>query len=260
MIAMSERASYLIAEDEPLPAQTLRRLLASSWHEANCVGVATDGERALTMIDEHRPDVVFLDVRMPHRDGLATAHALYERRDSPLIVFVTAFGEYAIEAFAEAAIDYLLKPVDPVRLDRCVARLRERLTSRGGASGDTLRSLERLLAREGDRAAPLRYIRAGAGGTVRLIPIEDILWFEAADKYVTVATAKGDRTIRMTVRELLAQLDPEIFWQVHRGIIVNTRHVIEANQDTTGQVTLAIAGRAEKIHVSRQFSHLFRRM
>ncbi|NJO13291.1 MAG: response regulator transcription factor, partial [Gammaproteobacteria bacterium] len=227
---------------------------------ARCVGLATDGEQALTMIDEHAPDVVFLDVRMPQRDGLATAHALCERHDSPLIVFVTAFGEYAVEAFAEAAIDYLLKPIDAARLDRCVARLRERIASRNEASGDMLRSLEHLLARTGSRTAPLRYIRAGTGSTVRLIPVEDVLWFEAADKYVTVATSKGDRTIRMTLRELLVQLDPEIFWQVHRGTIVNTRHVLEANQDTTGQVLLVMTGRGERIQVSRQFAHLFRRM
>lgn len=257
---ISAGASYLIAEDEPLPAQTLKRLLESSWREARCVGVATDGEQALAMIEEHAPDVVFLDVRMPHRDGLATAHALCERGDSPLIVFVTAFGEYAVEAFAEAAIDYLLKPIDPTRLDRCVARLRERVASRSDASGDMLRNLESLLARSGSRAAPLRYIRAGTGNTVRLIPVEDVLWFEAADKYVTVATSKGDRTIRMTLRELGGQLDPEVFWQVHRGTIVNTRHVVEANQDTTGQVVLVMMGRAEKIQVSRQFAHLFRRM
>jgi DNA-binding LytR/AlgR family response regulator len=257
---MSGSVSYLIAEDEPLPAQTLRRLLETSWSEAHCIGLATDGEQALTMIDDHAPDVVFLDVRMPHRDGLATAHALCERRTSPLIVFVTAFGEYAVEAFAEAAIDYLLKPIDAARLDRCIARLRERLASRSDASGDMLRNLERLLVRDGTRSAPLRYIRAGAGSTVRLVPVDEILWFEAADKYVTVATLKGDRTIRMTLRELLAQLDPEVFWQVHRGTIVNTRHVAEANQDTTGQVVLVMAGRSEKIQVSRQFAHLFRRM
>jgi DNA-binding LytR/AlgR family response regulator len=256
----SDGVSYLIAEDEPLPAQTLKRLLESSWREARCVGLATDGEQALAMIEEHAPDVVFLDVRMPQRDGLSTAHALCERRNSPLIVFVTAFGEYAVEAFAEAAIDYLLKPIDPARLERCVARLRERVASRNEASGDMLRSLEHLLARAGSRAAPLRYIRAGTGGTVRLIPVEDVLWFEAADKYVTVATSKGDRTIRMTLRELLAQLDPAVFWQVHRGTIVNTRHVVEANQDTSGQVVLVMAGRTDKIQVSRQFSHLFRRM
>ena len=256
----SPGASYLIAEDEPLPAQTLKRLLASSWREARCVGLATDGEQALAMIEAHGPDVVFLDVRMPHRDGLATAHALCERQDPPLIVFVTAFSEYAVEAFAEAAIDYLLKPIDTARLDLCVARLRQRLTSRSEVSGDMLRSLERLLAHTGDRAAPLRYIRAGTGGTVRLVPVEDVLWFEAADKYVTVATSTVDRTIRMTLRELLAQLDPAVFWQVHRGTIVNTRHVLEANQDSTGQLVLVMAGRAERIQVSRQFAHLFRRM
>ena len=252
--------SYLIAEDEPLPAQTLKRLLESSWREARCVGLASDGEQALAMIDEHAPDVVFLDVRMPHRDGLATARVLCERRDSPLLVFVTAFGEYAVEAFAEAAIDYLLKPIDPARLDRCVARLRERMASRSDAPSEMLRSLERLLASTSSRTTPLRYIRAGTGSTVRLIAVEDVLWFEAADKYVTVATVKGDRTIRMTLRELLAQLDAEVFWQVHRGTIINTRHVVEANQDTTGQVLLVMAGRAEKIQVSRQFAHLFRRM
>jgi DNA-binding LytR/AlgR family response regulator len=258
---VSQGRSYLIAEDEPLPAQTLRRLLESSWPEARCAGLATDGDEALSMIDEHQPDVVFLDVRMPHRDGLETARALYERRDSPLVVFVTAFSEYAVEAFEEAAVDYLLKPIDAKRIGRCVERLRERLhQTRSETAGDMLRGIERLLLQKNGSGAPLRYIRAGAGSTVRLIPVEDILWFEAADKYVTVATAERDQAIRMTLRELLTQLDPEVFWQVHRGIIVNTRHVLEANQDASGQVELIMRNRTGTIHVSRHFAHLFRRM
>jgi DNA-binding LytR/AlgR family response regulator len=253
--------SYLIAEDEPLPAQTLRRFLEANWTEARCVGIATDGDEALSMIDEHRPDVLFLDVRMPRRDGLETARALYQRRDAPLVVFVTAFSEYAVKAFDEAAIDYLLKPVEPARLARCIDRLRERLANeRREAASDLLENLERLLARQDGAEAPLRFIKAGTGSTVRLIPVEEILWFEAADKYVTVATLRGDSTIRVALRELLNRLDAEVFWQVHRSIIVNTRHVVQANQDTTGQIELIMQGRPERIHVSRHFAHLFRRM
>jgi DNA-binding LytR/AlgR family response regulator len=252
--------SYLIAEDEPLPAQTLLRFLEANWTEARCVGIATDGDEALSMVEQYQPDVLFLDVRMPRRDGLETARALYQRGDAPLVVFVTAFSEYAVQAFDEAAVDYLLKPVEPVRLARCIERLRERLVNGRGEGGDILQTLERLLARQDATATPLRVIKAGSGSTVRLIPVEDILWFEAADKYVTVATIKGDSTIRIALRELLARLDAQIFWQVHRSIIVNSRHVVQANQDLTGQVELVMQGRQERIHVSRQFTHLFRRM
>jgi DNA-binding LytR/AlgR family response regulator len=251
---------YLIAEDEPLLAEALQRELSTCWPEAACIGIAPHGDEALRRIDVERPDVVFLDVRMPQRDGLETAQLLSAQANPPLIVFVTAHDEYAVEAFSAAAIDYLLKPIETERLARCVARVRERLAHGSlDIAGEVARCVEALLAR---RAASgyLRVVRAGAGHTVKLIEVDEVLWFESSDKYVTVATAAGDSIIRTPLRELLDQLDPDIFWQVHRGTIVNSRHVASAVRDELGHVELVMRGRTEKVTVSRQFAHLFRQM
>jgi len=250
---------YLIAEDEPLLAQVLERQLADCWPEARCEGTAENGDDALRRIAELHPDVVFLDVRMPGRDGLETAQVLSAQTVAPLIVFVTAYDQYAVEAFTAAAVDYLLKPVEPERLARCVARLRERLASGSREFVDEVaRCVEHLLARR--QGNHLRVVRAGVGHAVSLISVDDVLWFESADKYVTVATAKGDSLIRTPLRELLEQLDPDIFWQVHRGTIVNSRHVVSAVRDELGHLELLMRGRKEKVAVSRQFAHLFRQM
>ena len=257
---MNPAHRYLIAEDEPLLAQLLQRELAACWPEATCMGIAEHGDEALRRIEAERPDVVFLDVRMPQRDGLETAQILSSHADPPLVVFVTAYDQYAVEAFSAAAVDYLLKPIERERLARCVARLRERLADGSRQiTSEVARCIEALLARR--RASSyLRVLRAGAGHTVKLIEVDDVLWFESADKYVTVATAEGDSVIRTPLRELLEQLDPEAFWQVHRGTIVNTRHVLSAVRDELGHVELVMRGRKEKIVVSRQFAHLFRQM
>jgi len=252
---------YLIAEDEPLLARALAAHLAEYWSNAECIGFAGNGEEALAQINTHQPDVVFLDVRMPVRDGLQTAQALCEQGDAPLIVFVTAYDEYALAAFDSAAVDYLLKPVDTDRLARCISRLQERLAEPAAdASLDQLALRLQGLLGQAATTERLRVIRAGVGTTVKMIPIEQVIYFEASDKYVTVVSQQGEALIRMALRELLAGLDPQQFWQVHRGTIVNYASIASAERDEAGRIRLGLHGRSEKLAVSRQFAHLFKQM
>lgn len=254
-------ARYLIAEDEPLLARALAAHLAEHWSEAECAGFAANGDEALAMVESLEPEVIFLDVRMPARDGLQTAQALCERADPPLIVFVTAYDEYALAAFDAAAVDYLLKPVDTERLVRCITRLRERL-----AEPETAPALDQLALRlqsllgQPQTTERQRFIRAGVGNTVKMIPVEQVIYFDASDKYVCVFTSQGEALIRTPLRELLAGLDPQQFWQIHRGTIVNVESIASAERDDAGKLRLTLHGRAEKLAVSRQFAHLFKQM
>jgi DNA-binding LytR/AlgR family response regulator len=256
---MNGSPSYLIAEDEPLLAQALVRMLAEHWPEARLAAQAANGAEAVEEFHRARPDVVFLDIRMPLRDGLDAARELCEVTNPPLLVFVTAYDDYAIKAFETEAIDYLLKPIEAARLDQCIARLRKRL--QGGESADKLAArVAQLLGQQVPNASRLRFVRAGAGQTVKLIPIDEVLWFEAEDKYITVATREGDSVIRMALRDLLQQLDPDVFWQIHRGTIVNSRHIAAARRDELGHMAVSMKGRTESLPVSRQFAQLFKQM
>jgi DNA-binding LytR/AlgR family response regulator len=259
---MSTPYSYIIAEDEPLLARALALQLNEHWPSARCAGLAANGAEALKLAEEFNPDVAFLDVRMPQLDGLEAARQLCMRDKPPLIVFVTAYDAYALDAFETAAIDYLLKPVEIARLTKCIERLSSQL-ARGGnddSVGDMAARVAELLGGGSNRREKLRFVRAGAGTTVKLIPVSEILWFEAEDKYITVATHEGDSIIRMPLRELLEQLDEELFWQVHRGTVVNSQHVTLAKRDELGHLTLTLKGRKDEIAVSRQFAHLFKQM
>jgi DNA-binding LytR/AlgR family response regulator len=254
--------SYIIAEDEPLLARALAQQLAEHWPSARCSGLAANGAEALRLAGEFSPDVAFLDVRMPQLDGLEAARQLCMKDHPPLIVFVTAYDAYALDAFETAAIDYLLKPVETARLTKCIERLSAQL-GRGGSAdsaGEMATRIAELLGGGATRREKLRFVRAGAGTTVKLIPVGEILWFEAEDKYITVATRDGDSIIRMPLRELLEQLDEELFWQVHRGTVVNSQHIALAKRDELGHLTLTLKGRSDEIPVSRQFAHLFKQM
>ena len=258
---MSTTYSYIIAEDEPLLARALAKQLAEHWPSARCSGLAANGAEALKLADEFSPDVAFLDVRMPQLDGLEAARQLCLKEQPPLIVFVTAYDAYALDAFETAAIDYLLKPVEVARLTKCIERLSGQL-GRGthdSSVGEMATRIAELLGNGAGREK-LRFVRAGAGTPVKLIPVNEILWFEAEDKYITVATCQGDSIIRMPLRELLEQLDDTIFWQVHRGTVVNSQHIALAKRDELGHLTLTFKGRKDEIAVSRQFAHLFKQM
>ncbi len=248
----------LIADDELLLAEDLRRRLAALWPELRVVAVCHDGPAALTLLNEDKPDIAFLDIRMPGLSGLEVA----ARLDFPCqLVFVTAYDQYAVEAFERAAVDYVLKPAEDVRLAQTVARLRRAVA----APSDTERSrladaLAIVSPRETAKPTPLKWIRASVGDAVRLVPVAEVRYFQAADKYTAVMTAAGELLIRTPIRELAEQLDPETFWQVHRGTIVNAQFVAAARHDEGGRVLLALRDRPETVTVSRSYAYLFRQM
>ncbi|MBI3140619.1 MAG: response regulator transcription factor [Rhodocyclales bacterium] len=246
----------LIADDEPLLAQDLRARLARLWPELDVVAVCHSGTEALARLEADKPEIAFLDIRMPGLTGLEVA----ARLDFPCrVVFVTAYDEYAVAAFERAAADYLLKPVGEERLAKTV----ERLKQAGEDSGVPLARVLEDLLRRGGMAAPaarLKWIRASVGGTVRLVPVEEVCYFQAADKYTAVVTAAVELLIRTPIKELAEQLDPESFWQIHRGTLVNARQVAGARHDESGRVLLSLRSRPEQLTVSRAYAPRFKQM
>ena len=260
----------LIAEDEALLAAGLRADLARLWPELQVVAVAGNGHQALEQALALRPDVCFLDIRMPGLSGLEAAQALAEdwphAQPFPLLVFVTAYDQYALQAFEHQAVDYLLKPVTPERLGACVQRLQRTLAQRSDAAAamsSTLEQLRGLLGAAPHAAAPaarLQVIQAQTGATVHLVPVDEVIYFEAADKYVRVVTPQREHLIRLSLRDLLPQLDPALFWQVHRGTVVQARCIASARRDDSGKAFLTLRGRSEILTASRLYAHRFKGM
>ena len=278
---MTGVATALLAEDEPVLAQTLKAELARAWPELQVVAVVGDGEEAVRQALERQPALCFLDIRMPGLDGFGVAQALAEEWPDeatfPLLVFVTAFDQYAVQAFEHHAVDYLLNPVEPRRLELCVARLQRELQRRRAAPpadalGLAVEQLRALLARgvarpggtgaaaDAGATEPLAVIPAAVGDTVHMVPVDDVVYFEAADKYVRVVTATREYLVRTSLRELLPQLDARQFWQVHRGTVVQARGIAAAHRLDTGKIVLSLRGRSERLAVSRLYAHLFKGM
>ena len=261
---MTERAlpTAIIADDEPRLAEFLKARLAALWPELLIVGVAANGPEAQALLVAEAPDIAFLDIRMPGLTGLDVARAA----TTPVhVVFVTAYDQYAVAAFDHAAVDYLLKPVGDERLAETVARLQAKLRTQDPVPElqAALAVIARLAPLSGNvTGAPerLAWIRASAGSQVRLIAVEDVCYFQANDKYTSVFTTEGESLIRTPLKELGDQLDPNRFWQVHRGTIVNLAHVGATTRDLTGRVSLTLKTRPEKVAVSRAFAHLFKQM
>jgi DNA-binding LytR/AlgR family response regulator len=242
----------IIADDEPHLADDLQRRLGQLWPELQIVAVLGDGIAAEQALRELKPDIAFLDICMPGQSGLDAARAAADCR----VVFVTAFDDHAVQAFEQAAVDYLLKPVSDERLARCV----ERLQQRGAAAPDALLTrLQQLLAQQ-QKPEPLRWLRIQLGQQVRMVAVEEVCYFQSADKYTSVLTRDAEYLLRTPLKDLLTQLDPEQFWQVHRGTIVNVRQVVSAHHDLLGKASLTLRDRPEKVAVSRSYAHLFRQM
>jgi DNA-binding LytR/AlgR family response regulator len=257
----------LIAEDEPVLAQALAQALARLWPALQIVASVGNGVAAVEQTLALQPDVLFLDIRMPGRSGLEAAELLAEDwpdgQPFPLVVFVTAYDDYALQAFDQAAADYVLKPVSDARLAKTVARLQARLAqpaARGDALEQVLGQLRALAPAPAGSAPRLSVIRAAVGNQIRLIRVADVIYFEATDKYVNVVTADSESLIRMSLRELLDQLDPAQFWQIHRGTVVAIDHVSAAVRDDSGRLRLSLRGRSDTLPVSRVFAHLFKQM
>ncbi|HZZ94264.1 MAG TPA: LytTR family DNA-binding domain-containing protein [Usitatibacter sp.] len=252
------KAVALIADDEPNLAEHLRGRLQALWPELDILPLAPNGLDALRSAEEDAPDVAFLDIRMPGLTGLDLARRLDPRTH---VVFVTAYDEYALEAFEREAVDYLVKPVAEDRLVRCVERLQRRLQAAAQPAGMT-EVLERIA-----RALPassgggrLRWVRALKGDVVQQIPVDEVLYFQAQDKYTCVITPAGEHLIRTPLAEVAAQLDPEVFWQVHRGTIVNMDEVASTRRDLGGRVFVRLKDGKTELAVSRAYAQRFKHM
>jgi DNA-binding LytR/AlgR family response regulator len=247
-------ATALIAEDEAPLARDLAARLAKHWPELKLVATASNGLEAIEQIEALRPDIVFLDINMPGLSGLQVARQLEHK---PHLVFVTAYSEHAVEAFEREAVDYLLKPVQDDRLLQAIERLKSRLDT---PAADLQGMLGSLLGKLPAQERHLRWIRAGVGNTIHNIPIDDVLYFEAEDKYTRVVTRTLESLVRIAISELEAQLDPELFQRIHRGTIVNLRAIKAIHKNELGAVELAIDGRKEMLAVSRAHAGAFRQM
>ena len=230
----------------------LRSRLAEAWPELSIVAEAENGEQALACIDAHKPDVAFLDIRMPVMSGLDVARMIGGRCH---VVFVTAYDEYAVAAFDEGAVDYVLKPVSPERIAKVTARLRQRLTM---PPLDLTALLSRLALR--DDAAPLKWIRASLGNVMQVIPVADVVYFQAEDKYTKVVTREAEALIKKPIKDLFDELDQEVFWQIHRATIVNLDAIARVERDWRDQPVITLKSRPEKLTVSRTFAHRFKAM
>jgi DNA-binding LytR/AlgR family response regulator len=251
----------VIAEDERLLRDDLVARLAEAWPALDIVAICEDGGQALEAIAEHQPGIAFLDIRMPGLTGLEVAAAAAEASPGTRIVFVTAYDQYAIEAFDRGAIDYLLKPIEPARLARTVKRLEERHAQAGDAAAlaAIVGELRAQLPAQ-PKAPPLVWITASVGKETRLILVDDVAYFKADDKYTVVATAEGEALIRKPIRELLDALDPALFKQVHRSTIVNLKAVAGIARDDSGRGTMRLKTRPETLAVSLTYMPLFKNM
>ena len=272
----------LIADDERLLREQLRARLAEAWPELEIVGEAKNGAEAVQLTEEQHPDLVFLDIRMPGMTGIEAARAIAQlptdddTDDGWLgceIVFITAYDQYAIEAFEQGVVDYVLKPAERERLAVTVDRIRKRLAQRhagGGAahaptSGPSAADMQQLLQKLASRMDPgkaptLRWIQATVGQNIQMIPVEEVLFFISDEKYTRVQTATLEALIRKPIKELIEELDANVFWQIHRSTLVNTKFIAGVSRDLRGRQLVSVKGHPEKLEVSRSFTGLFKGM
>lgn len=247
----------LIADDEPHLVQYLKAQLAQAWPELQVVKTAANGVEAAEAIATLEPDLAFLDIQMPGLTGLEVAQGI---EGSTRVVFVTAYDQYAIDAFEARAVDYLLKPLKTERLAACVARLRQSAATAPDGEGALAETLKRLLPGAAASQPRLRFIRAAQGELMHQVPVGDVLFFHADDKYTVVQTATTEHLIRTPIFELAGQLDPEVFWQVHRSTIINLDHLAGTRRDEQSRLFVRVRGHGRELPVSRAYVHLFKAM
>jgi DNA-binding LytR/AlgR family response regulator len=254
----SAAPTAVVADDERLMREQIIDRLKEAWPELRIVGEAGNGNEAIAMVQSEEPDIVFLDIRMPGMDGIQAARALAGRVH---VVFVTAHDEYAISAFEHGAIDYLLKPPEPQRVALTCERLRARLKQAPDPMNDLLAQLSQRLGAGGVKPREyMRWVQASVGSNIRMIPTSDILFFRAEDKYTRVQTQRFEALIRKPIKELLDELDPDEFWQIHRATVVRVDAVEQVSRNFRGHQVVHVKGSEEKLEVSRSFNHLFKQM
>lgn len=252
----------ILADDERLMREQLRIRLAEVWPELEIVAEAHNGEEAVALVERHGPDLAFLDIRMPGMNGIEAARAIASRCH---VVFITAYDEYAVQAFEHGAVDYVLKPAERARLAMTVERLRARLAAPVPDLSALLADLSARIADQvggqaGAKKRHLQWIQASIGHEIRMIPVEEVLFFISDEKYTRVQTAAQEALIRKPIKELIEELDPEQFWQIHRSTLVNTAAIAGVARDVTGRQRVLLKGSNEKLEVSRSFNHLFKQM
>ncbi|HEU4776479.1 MAG TPA: LytTR family DNA-binding domain-containing protein [Telluria sp.] len=248
----------LIVDDESPMRDQLRARLRDVWPELDVVAEAANGVDAVAMAKEHKPDIVFLDIRMPGQSGIEAARHLYSQCH---IVFVTAYDQYALDAFEQGAMDYLLKPVTVERLRLTCERLRQRLTAAPQNIGDQLQQLARLIEQGGEKKPEyLRWIQAQVGNSLRMISTKEVLFFRSDEKYTVVQTAQAEMLIRKTLKELADELDPKEFWRIHRSTLVRVDAIAEVTRDDRGRQMLKVRNFPAQLEVSRNHAHLFQQM
>jgi DNA-binding LytR/AlgR family response regulator len=255
------KLTAIIAEDEPILRAQLKSKLSKLWPDLDIVADVGDGEAALEAIAEHQPQLAFLDIQMPEMTGIEVARSLSANKELKChIVFVTAFDQYAVDAFNTGAIDYVLKPYSDERLQAAVERLKERLSAVPPQPQNLESLMQQLASKLNPSAEKLKWIKANIGSNLRLIPIEDVLFFQSDEKYTLVATKEFDALIKTPIKEILDGVDAERFWQIHRSTIVQAAAIDSVSRDFRGQATVKVKGRKENLTVSRPFSHLFKQM
>ena len=252
----SPAPTAVVADDERLMREQIADQLKAAWPELVIVGAAGNGREAVAMVQNLEPDIVFLDIRMPEMDGIQAAQALAGRAH---VVFVTAFDEYAIRAFEQGAIDYLLKPADPERMALTCQRLRSRLEHSPAPMHELLAQLSESLGGVKARGY-MRWVQASVGANIRMIPTSDILFFRAEDKYTRVQTPRFEALIRKPIKELIDELDPAEFWQIHRATVVRVDAIEQVSRNLRGNQVVHVKGSDEGLEVSRSFNHLFKQM
>lgn len=266
-------ARAVLADDERLMRDQLRARLAEVWPELTIVAEAKNGLEAVELVQQHRPEVVFLDIRMPGMTGVQAAREIAQMEIAdeevlPEIVFITAYDQYAVEAFEQGAADYILKPAEVDRLKRMVERLQARLTARAhpespadGTAAPLQQLLHRLAAGSGGQPRTyLKWIQANVGAAIQMIPMEEVLFFISDEKYTRVQTATVEALIRKPIKELVDEVDPERFWQIHRSTLVAVPAIAGVTRDYRGRQIVAVKGHTEKLEVSRSYAHLFKGM
>lgn len=280
----SSTVTAILADDERLMREQLRARLSEAWPELQFVAEAKNGSEAIALVEQHHPDFAFLDIRMPGMTGIEAARSIVGREGNTCqIVFITAYDQYAVEAFEQGAIDYVLKPADRERLAKTVARLKQRVGTSQAASkpdvpqaldrGDVADLLERLATRldetsdasktatsSSPKPARLQWIQASVGQSLRLIPVDDVLFFQSDEKYTRVQTAQFEALIKKPIKELIDELDPERFWQIHRATVVNAQAIATVARDFRGRQIVTVNGHSQKLEVSRTYTHLFKQM
>ncbi len=273
----------LIADDEPLLRRHLHALLSELWPELQIVAVASDGEEAWDLAIEHTPDVAFLDIRMPGMDGMELARKFRQLDNPPLVIFTTAFDQHAVEAFENEAIDYLLKPIEESRLEKAISRLQVRLQARQNGQPDTeMQKLQQMLSRllpgmatglsatsavnvhtedavGAGESQRLKWIKASFRDALFMLDVNDVDFFQAEDKYTTVSSKEQEYLIRTSITTLEQQLDPEVFWRIHRGVIVRVAQISKVERDFAGHMSVTLKN-SQVLPVSRAFQNLFRQM